>query len=323
VTAGRGLLALVLALALAGGWGCSRRASRGEIAAWNAEIRALEARQDSLNARAAELAAKDPRIQALPKGDIVLSIPTAFLRNVIARVFEDVANNATLSLGGIKVHVAKKLKKIVTIGEFVVDVDVQQVIGKLSPGQPGIAFGNNLISLSLPVEVNKGSGNAAIHFVWDGKNVADAVCGDMDVVQHVSGSIVPSKYVIAGRMTLAEKDNKVICTPYFPETKINIRIKPSKASWAAIDSLLESKHGTCGWVLDKVDVKSILTGVVQEKGFNVKLPLNKLKPFTLPGGAQDTLTIGERKIAIETKRNAVRIDPDAIWYGINVTLKSP
>jgi len=323
VIARRRIMAAILAASLLGGWGCSRHPSAQQIAAWDAEIKSLEAQQDSLHARSAELAAKDPRIQALPKGDIVLSIPTAFLRNVIQRVFADVASSATLKLGGIKVHVAKKLKKIVTIGEFVVDVDVREVIGHLKPGQPGVAFGNNLISLSLPVEVNEGHGNAAIHFVWDGKNVADAVCGDMDVTQNVSGSIIPSKYVVAGRLTLAEQDNKVICTPYFPETKLNIRIKPSKASWAAIDSLLASKHGTCGWVLDKVDVKSILTGVVQEKGFNVKLPLNKLKPFALPGGAQDTLTVGNRKIAIATKRNSIRIDPDAIWYSINVTLNSP
>jgi hypothetical protein len=321
--AGRWLVTAILAASLLAGWGCSRHPSAQQVAAWDAEIKALEARQDSLHARSAELVAKDPRIQALPKGDVVLSIPTAFLRNVIQRVFADVASNATLRLGGIKVHVAKSIKKIITIGEFVVDVNVREVIGKLQPGQPGIAFGNDLISLSLPVEVNEGHGDASIHFVWNGKNVADAVCGDMDVSQNVSGSIIPSKYVVAGRLTLDQQGSKVVCTPYFPETKLNIRIKPSKASWAAIDSLLNSKHGTCGWVLDKVDVKSILTGVVQEKGFNVKLPLNKLKPFALPGGVTDTLMVGDRKISIATQRNSVRIDPDAIWYGIGVTLNSP
>ena len=319
----RGLVALVLAVVVTGGWGCSRQPSKQDLAGWDAEIQSLEARQDSLRARAAELVARDPRIQNLPKGDVVLSIPTSFLRNVIQRVFDDVASHATLSLSGIKVHVAKSIKKIITIGEFVVDVDVRQVIGKLKPGQPGIAFGSDLISLSLPVEVNEGSGNAAIHFVWNGKNIADAVCGDMDVTQYVSGSIIPSKYVVAGRLTIREQGNKVVCTPYFPETRLNIRIKPSKASWAAIDSLLETKKGTCGWVLDKVDVKSILTGVVQEKGFNVKLPLNKLKPFALPGGVQDTVSMGARKIAVATKRNSIRIDPDAIWYGVNVSLTSP
>ncbi len=316
----RSLGIAVLALSLLAGSGCSRHPSRDQLRAWDAEIRALEAERDSLRLRSAEIVAADPRIRSVPKGDVVIGIPTSFLRTVIERVFDDVASRATLRLGGIKAHVAKKVKKIVTIGEFVVDVDIHEVIGYLRPGQPTVTFGNNVIGMSLPVEVHKGNGAATIHFVWNGKNVADMACGDLDITQKLTADVVPSRYRIAGRMTLAVEGSKVICRPEFPETRIRVKVKPSKASWAAIDSILAEKHGVCGWVLDKVDVPSLLKGLVEEKGFNVGLPVNKIKPFALPGGVSDTLMVGDRAILVSTKLNTIRIDEDAIWYGADLTV---
>jgi len=319
----RALIAAILVASLAGGSGCSHKPSAGQVEAWNAELRSLQAEQDSLRTRAAEIVANDPGIQKLAKGDVVLCVPTSFLRNVIERVFDDVVSNTTLSLSGIKAHVAKSIKKVITIGEFVVDVDIRKVTAKLEPGQPVIAFGDNVVSMSLPIEVNTGSGEASIHFVWNGKNIADAACGDMDITQTVSGNVIPSKYVVAGRLRLAIQGDKVVCAPVFPETRVRIRVKPSKASWDAINRILAEKQGVCGWVLDKVDVPKLLAGIVQEKGFNVKLPIDKIKPFALAGGMADTVTVAGRTISIATKRNELRIDRDAIWYGANVTLKSP
>jgi len=315
------LLGATLLVSLTLACGCSRQPSAAQVQAWDAEIHALQAEQDSLRGRAAQLVAADPRIQDLPKGDVVLAVPTAFLRRVIERVFDDVASHVTLSMSGIKAHVAKKVKKIVTIGEFVVDVDIQQVTGKLQPGQPEIAFGGNAVSMSLPVELSEGTGEALIHFLWDGKNVADATCGDMDITQRLTGTVIPSQYVVTGRMTLAIEGTQIVCTPDFPETKLRIRVKPSKASWAAVDSILAEKHGVCGWVLDKVDVPNILVGVVQEKGFNVKLPLYKIKPFPLPGGVQDTVKVGDQVLSFASKMNSFRIDADAVWYAASVTVK--
>jgi len=215
------------------------------------------------------------------------------------------------------------VKKIVTLGEFVVDVHIHEVIGKLRPSPPKLTFGNDMIAMSLPVEVHAGTGDATIHFVWNGKNVADLACGDLDVTQRVSGNVIPAKYVIAGRLKLAVDGNHIVCTPVFPETRVRIRVRPSKASWAAIDKILAEKHGVCGFVLDKVNVKEILTGVVETKGFSVKLPVNKIKAFRVPGGVTDSLTVGGRPIAINAKLNTLRVDEDAIWYGADVNLTSP
>jgi hypothetical protein len=321
VSAGRALLGLALVTLLVICPGCSRRASPRQVQAWNVEIQRLQAEQDSLRARAAELVATDPRILALPKGGVVVSVPTVFLKSVIWRVFDDVAGNVTLNLSGIKVHVAKKIKKVVTIGEFTLDVEIHEVVGKLKPGQPDIRFGGNRVSLSLPVTLSEGHGTALIHFVWDGKNVAGLTCGDMDVTEEVAGTVIPDQYVVSGSISLAIREDQIVCTPEFPETKVRIHMKPSEASWDSINAILASKHGVCGWVLDKVNVPKLLEGIVQEKGVNVPLPVNKIKPFVLPAGVRDTVTVAGKVLTFETRTNTLRINPDAIWYSADVAVK--
>src|SRR5262249_50873900 len=108
---------------------------------------------------------------------------------------------------------------------------------------------------------------------------------------------------------------------HFPETKVNIRVTPTKESWQAVDSLLATKHGPCAWVLAKVDVPSILKNVVEGKGFNVRLPLSNVKPFVIPAGIRDSVAVGKRSILVESSTNSVRVDPDAILYSASVTLK--
>ncbi|MGH7491077.1 MAG: hypothetical protein ACREOO_01645 [bacterium] len=301
---------------------CSRKSSPSELQSWKAEIQQLQAEQDSLRNRAQQFVKNDVRIQNMPKGEVVIAVPTAFLREVIERLFTDVASHVTLQLSGIKARVAKSVKKVVTVGEFVVEIEITKVIGRLKPGQPEIRFDGNKVSMSLPVEVIEGLGEATIHFVWDGKNVAGATCGDMDLTQKVSGNVIPTGYLVSGELAFAIREEKVIGTLSFPETKLNIRVTPSQESWDAVHAILEEKGGLCGWVLDKVDVPNLLTNVVERKGFNVKLPLDKIKPFILPAGVSDSVKVGDRILSFATQTNTIRIDPDAIWYSASVALNS-
>jgi len=315
------LVALVAFLGLVLVEGCARQPSPQQVREWDAELQTLQSEHDSLRVRAAELVQNDASIQALPEGDVVIRIPTSFIRDVLEKVVEDVASKVTLRLGGIKAHVQKKIKKMVTIGEFTVDVDIQEVVGKLAPRKPGVTFTGGKIGVSLPVDVNDGYGKASIHFVWDGKGVAGAACGDMDVTQVVTGKVIPAKYVVAGTLNLDMKGNKIVCTPRFPETRVRIRVTPTKDSWQVVDSLLATKHGLCGWAVEKVDIPSILKNVVEEKGFNVKLPLSGIKPFVIPAGISDSVRVGERSILVEVTSNSIRVDPDAILYSASVVLK--
>ena len=322
MTRSRRCLVPALLLLLAAASGCARRPSADELRTWNTEIQALEAEQDSLLTRASELVQQDPRLLALPQGDIVVSVPTSFLRGMIERVLDDVAENVTLSLGGIKAHVAKKVKKVVTLGEFVLDVEIHEVKGTLKPGRPDIRFGDDRVALSLPVAVTKGGGTATLHFRWDGKHVADLTCGDLDVTEKLTGQVVPAEYTLSGGLTFASRGSEIVCTPVFPETKIRVRVEPTKEAWDRVNAILAEKHGVCGWVLDKVNVPEILEGIIQEKGINVRLPVDKIRPFVIPAGVRDTVTVEGRILTFDTRTNSLRIDPDALWYSAEVKLNA-
>jgi len=315
----RSALGALLALGVIAG--CSHTPSTEQMRVWDADLQRLQAQRDSLQERLVMLAASDPRVRRMPQGDAVIVIPTFFVRGLIERVFDDVADNVTLRLSGLKAHVSKSVRKIVTIGEFTVDVNVDEVVGKLGPDKPDIVFADDRIRMTLPVSLSEGHGKSTLRFVWDGKNVADLACGDMDVTRVVSGDVIPARYVLVGTLQLGMRGSQIVCTPKFPETRIRIRVAPSKQSWAIIDSLLAEQQGVCGFVLDKVDVPSILKRVIEEKGFSVRLPVDKLKPFTIPAGIRDSVTVGDRTIAVATSSNTIRVDPDAILYSATVRLK--
>jgi hypothetical protein len=316
----RALALLGLAACLATGSGCARRASSDEIREWNDTIRRLEVEQDSLRARAAGLIREDPNLADLPTDDVVIRVPTSFLRGVIERVMGSVVENVTLRLSGIKAHVAKPVKKIVTIGEFVLDVEIHEVLGKLTTEKPDLEFGDDRIAMSLPINVIEGAGRATLRFQWDGKRLAGVTCGDLDVTKTLTATVIPARYVVSGSMAVQALDNRIVCTPDFPETRIRLQVKPTQAAWDTVHALLAEKHGVCGWVLDKVNVPRILEGIIQEKGINVKLPVDKIRPFTLPAGVQDTLTLAGRMYTFNTRTNVLRVEPAAVVYGADIEM---
>jgi hypothetical protein len=314
------LLALAIAVALfATSWSLPPSAARQR--AWSDELRQLEFEQDSLRSRSVELFVQDDQVQKMPQGEVVIAVPTVFVREAIERVFEDVASRITLRLSGIKVHKAKKVKKVVTLGEFAVDVDMGQVVGRIRPRKPNLTFGNDQVLLDLPVSVSEGAGEATIHFAWDSKNVADLVCGDLEVTRTLTGTVIPGDYLISGSLKLEKQGRRVIATPRFPDSRVRIRVKPSQAAWDSLNAILDEKRGVCGFVLDKVDVPEILRNVTEEKGFNVRLPVHKLRPAIVPAGISDSVTVGGRTLAIEAETNTVRIDSDAIWYSATVRIE--
>jgi hypothetical protein len=309
--------ALALALALAA-TACSREPSAAEREAWAAELAALEGEAEALQRRLVALTSQDPVRQGLPAGDVVFAVPTSFLEELIHRVFSDVASRVTLTLSGIKAHKAKTLKKGVTVGDFVVDLFVDEVHGRLAPGKPVVRFGGNEIELELPVEVVEGEGSATVHLLWKGRPLAKAVCGDLDITRKVSGRVKPATYPLRGTLALSAEGAEIRGTPRFPETKVQLRVVPSEASWREVDAILASKRGLCGWVLDRVDVKKILAELTGTKGFGVKLPLHKIKPFRFPAGLSESVDVRGRPLSLDVRTGELRIDPHAVWVGAQV-----
>jgi len=313
-------LALLLGL-LAGSAACGRRGA-ATPAQMQKKIQALEQEIPSLRATLGELVARDPRLAGMPKTGVRVGVPTPLARTLIERVVTGFVDSVTLKLTNLKVHKAGKIKKVVTIGEYDLSVVIQEVTGNLKTGTPRVEFGGNRISLSLPVEVASGTGNADIKFKWDGKNVSGAVCGDMEVHQEVAGSVKPASYPVSGALQLTTTTLQILAAPKFPVVKVNLKVEPSPESWAAVQKILDSQGGVCGFVVDKVDIKGVLEGLVG-KGFNVRLPTEKIKPMAIPVGISPTMTVRGEPLTIGVRVGDLAITEHMIWLGADVTVREP
>ena len=136
------------------------------------------------------------------------------------------------------------VKKVVTLGQYELHVLIKRVTGRLKTGKPTVTFGGNQVSLSMPVTVASGSGNANIEFNWDGKGMSDAVCGDLKVNQDVTGGVKPASYPVSGTLVLTATAEQILAQPKFPLIKINLKIDPSDESWAAVQKILDDQEAS-------------------------------------------------------------------------------
>jgi hypothetical protein len=301
--------ALVATLALA--VGCAP----GERGASEAErIAALERERDRLRGRLAQLAAGDALRRQAPAGDVLLGVPTSLARSLVAKVMTGLVDGVTLVLHDIHVRKQATVKKVVTLGSYELDVTIDEVRATLKTGTPELAFGGNRIDVKLPVRLDRGAGRARVRFRWDGRNVAGMVCGDMDVTRDVSGNVRPATYPVRGALLLSAEATEIVATPRFPELKVKLVVEPSAASWAAVEQLLDEKTGTCGYVLEKADVKGRIQEVVG-RGFVVRLPTERLKPVRLPAAVRRSVAVADRSLALDVKLGGLGITPEMLWLG--------
>jgi hypothetical protein len=317
---GRDLLAPALAgaLTLSSVTACGRKGAE-QITAQN---QALERERDELKSKLSQLITNDRRLTGMPVNGVRVGVPTPLARTLIQRVLSGFVDSVTLKLSNLRVHTAGKIKKVVSIGEYDLNVVIDEVTGKLQTGKAEIGFGGNRISVALPVKVASGSGDATVDFKWDGKNVSGAVCGDMEIHQKVSGSVKQNSYPVSGGLLLTTTTRQILAVPKFPEVQVNLKVEPSPGSWAAVQQILDDKEGVCGFVLDKVNIAGVLEGLIG-KGFNVRLPTEKIKPMAIPVGIAPTLTVRGQPITIAVKVGNLAITEHMIWLGADVSLGPP
>jgi hypothetical protein len=316
------LLTVTLACGLLGPHLACRRAGAANAAQMRAKIEALEKEIPGLREKIGDLIADDPRLVGMPAEGVRVGVPTSLARTMIERLVTGFVDSVTLRLTNLKVNKTGTVKKVITLGEYELKVVIAEVTGQLQTGKPQVTFGGNRVSLSLPVAVKSGTGNADIHFKWDGKSVSGAVCGDMEVDQKVDGSVKPADYPVQGTLELTTTSRQILASPKFPEIKINLKVEPSAESWAAVQQILDSKGGVCGFVVDKVDIRGVLEGLVG-KGFNVRLPTEKIKPMAIPVGISPTMTVRGEPVTISVKVGHLANSKDMIWLGADVGLGDP
>ena len=313
----RRLVATAL-LALAAGAGC-RRGDAETPEQMQARIDVLLRERDELRARQTEMVTKDPRLMGMPTNGVRVGIPTPLVRTLVQRVLTGFVDSVTLKLTRLKVHKAGTVKKIVTIGTYDLNVVIDEVTGRLETGEATLGFGGDQITVALPVKVKSGTGDATIDFTWDGKNVSGAVCGDMKIKQKVSGSVKPASYPVSGGLLLTADARQILASPRFPVVKVKLKVEPSAESWAAVQKILDGKEGVCGFALDKVNIAGVLEGLVG-KGFDVRLPTEKIKPMAVPVGIAPTMNVRGKPLTIGVTLGHLAITEHMIWLGADVAL---
>lgn len=290
-----------------------------------AELDALVAKRAALREKLLDLTLRkdDQGIGNAPQGSLMLGLPTRLTRSVIEQVVTGLFRETTLTLSNLKVHKqgdvkARMLFSRRKVGEYVLDVDIHEVSGRLHPGQPRLTFGRDQVGVELPVSLADGLGRGALRLVWNSKGLAaNAVCGDEDITAAVTGSVVPAEYLVRGRFGITAVGDTIVLRPDFGDLKVKLVVAASEATWATVDQVIESQRGACRAALRKIDLKGILARVIG-KGFDVRIPATIFQTIRLPAGVQSSLELQGVTLALQVTPTGMAVTPDRLWYAADI-----
>ncbi len=299
-------------------------ATRG-LGAWRAralraDIHALEAERDELRRRVDTRMEADPRLRGMPDSPLRVGVPTSLLREVLERTASGVLDQVRLELADLHIRQRGEVRKLVSVGSYDLDVTIDSLVARLRAGKPALRFGEDEVAVALPVTIESGAGRATLHFVWKGKNVSGALCGDLDVRQVVAGRVPPQQHLLRGALLLRATSDRIVATPRFPPTALKLPIEPSPESWRAVTRILARKKGACGFVLDALDVPALLRGTLR-RGITVHLPTEKVPALSLPIGIEPTLDLAGRPLTLAIHIDQLAITRRDLWLGASASLR--
>jgi hypothetical protein len=315
------ILVLAASIVVWVSWSRARDARRN-TAELQAYITEITTERDRLRAQVIAAVNVDPQLAGMPDRQLRIGVPTALAHVLVSTFVTGVADQVTLELGNLQIRKQGAVRRIMTLGEYDLHVRITRVTAQLAAGAPDLRFGGNQVRLTLPVRVASGSGSAAVDFQWDGRNIGSAICGDMQLREVVSGTVVPATYRLSGSLLLSTTKEAIVVTPRLPSLRVKIRVRPTPASWALVQKTLDDKGGVCGFVLDRVNIRESLEGLFA-RGFDVRLPIERVKPLALPVGIAQTMAVRGTAVTIDITDGGLTITDQMIWLGANATLGLP
>jgi hypothetical protein len=289
-----------------------------------AQMAALRAERQRLQDRflAQSEGMRELSLREAPAAGLLIGIPTEFSRTLAEQVVAGVFGRVTLRLRNLKVSKTDEVQARVlfaqrTLGQFVLDVSIPEVVGTLRPRQPQVTFDKNRLGVRLDVALLEGRGTALVQLRWDSRGLANAVCGDMSAARAMEGTVAPSQYTIQGSFALTADRGAILLKPRFREVALNVRVQPSQDAWVAVDSLIDQQSSLCRTALRRVDVKQKLQEMV-DRGFTVKLPPQLFREIRLPAGVRQSLEMQGLALTLDIRPVGVVVTPLRLWYGANV-----
>lgn len=209
-----------------------------------------------------------------------------------------------------------------SVGRFALSVHVREVSARLHPGRPRLRFGEDRIAVTLPVTVD-GEGAARVRFKWDGRGIAGAVCGDLDVAHEMTASVPSRSYSLQGSLRLAVDGPALVATPEFEDVELTVPVEPTAATWRYVEELVASRGALCRAALGKADVESKLKGLLA-RGIKLTLPRQLVeRPLRVPLAVERTVALAGRSLEVEAQPRDVIVTPARLWYGVALALRAP
>jgi hypothetical protein len=325
IALGAGVLVTVpTVVMLALGYRFRPKAEREDPVAVSREIATLTVTRDSLRELVYASAATSDLLDRRPAGDIVIGLPTPFVDAVVRSVVTGWFHDVDLRLPRMRVRkdgeITAKLGILGrrTVGSYDLDVVLDNVHGRLQPDVPVLTFGGDTIHVTVPVRVAGGTGVARVSAEWHSKGIAGPVCGDLSATRDVTGRVRARDYVARGRLVLGASDGAVFADPAFPGLAIRLFIDPARESVAALDSLLATKGGLCGFAVGKSHASERIQELVG-RGFKVRIPQRFFRPIQLPVAVETQVPVANREVALKVVPSALSVTSSTVWIAAAVT----
>jgi hypothetical protein len=262
-------------------------------------------------------------------GDVLLIIRGTFVTHLLRTVLREYLDRVELDLyPEKKVHKTKDLPVdtpigVIAVGAWDVRVTVNHIKGVLQTRNPSLAItGTNRIHVALPISIVQGRGAITLYFKWDSKGIANVVCRDFETTQHLSGTVVPDDYGLAGDFVLTSQGERLIADPEFPREKYSIHVNLDAGSWDQVWRILQDQNRVekCGLFMHPQDVMERLRKV-SLKGVKVKLPKKMFRPVDFPISISRSVEVGDRRVELTAVPKTLRVTPEAFWYSAALTTR--
>jgi hypothetical protein len=263
------------------------------------------------------------------RGDVAFVLPSGLFSMLGEEIAMRYLDRVVLALEGIRVdkdgevHSKTVLGKVHS-GDWKLRVDLDRVRGVLRAGRPRIALGEGgRISVSVPVRIEQGQGQAELQFAWDSRGLANVVCRDFDVRETVGGGVVKETHDLEGQVTLRADGDDLQLLPRF-ERRHRIHVTPSAEAWASVEKALDrqDKLFRCGLALKQNTVLARLQEVVG-KGFVVKLPESLFRQVRLPSVLARTVRVADREVTVSALETVLITQPRQAMLALRLRITLP
>ena len=289
-----------------------------------ADVAKLTIERDALRARLWAASDTSGPVAGHPQGDVLLGVPTSFVRSIINDAVTGWFNEVDLHIVNVVIHTQDSVNATIgpfgehQVGYYTLAIHLNDVRGRLMPGLPALTFGGDAVKIALPV-MAEGKGSARLTFTWISRGLARPVCGNLSAVRTVAGRVRPDTAVLRGLVRLSAKEGTLEADPHFPNLALTLRIVPTPASIAALDSVIHSRGGLCGVFIRRAHAFKQVVDLVQD-GFVVHIPQRFFRPLRLPMAVETSVPVQGHALRLTVRPNALVITPGMIWLGTAVAV---